>query len=156
MGLSSGHGMQKPGEQKEKPKKKKAGKRLLWFGLFMVACTLLTQKISNIMTPQVSVYSVSRPAPVLDKYPMVVPLACVTQGRDGPQLLKIAPSTYDGTSWQAVSVSVEVEQEEGAYCAVTVLGVLEPGSRVICHSTKPVAEGDLVQVMGEAFYEEEN
>lgn len=158
MGLSSGRGIQKPGEQEEKArrKKKRAGKRLVWFGLFMLACTLLTQKISNLMTPQVSVYSVSRPAPVLDKYPMVVPLACVTQGRDGLQLLKIAPSTYDGTSWQAVSVSVEVEQEEGAYCAVTVLGVLEPGSRVICHSSKPVTEGDLVQVMGEAFYEEEN
>lgn len=157
MGLSSGRCARKPkGTEENGQKRKKAGKRILWFGLFMAACTLLTQKISAFMTPQVSVYSVGRPAPVLDKYPLVTPSACVTQGRDGPQLLKIVPATYDGVSWQTVSVSVEVEQTEGAYCAVTVLGVLEPGSRVVCHSSKPVSEGDLVQVTEEAFYEEEN
>ena len=118
----------------------------------MAAFTFVTQKVAPLMTPSVSVYTVSRRSPVLTAHRYVVPEACVQRGGLGGVVRAVLPDPYDGVSLQAVDLNVEIEAEEGGYVAIT--GALRPDTAVICHATRPVVGGDTVIVIGEAFDEE--
>lgn len=104
------------------------------------------------MTPSVSVYTASRRSPVLTALRYVVPEACVQRGGSGGVVRAVLTDPYDGVSMQAVDLNVEIEAEEGGYVAIA--GALRPGTALICHTTRLVANGDTVRVVGEAFDEE--
>lgn len=121
------------------------------FVVLMCVFTFATQKISDVMMPQVSVYGVSRVAPVLRSYGTVVPEECVVPGPEGTQVLAIMPASFDGKSPQAVGINVTVTTQEAGYCAIT--GTIKPDMSVVCHSSRNVSSGDLVKIEGEAFDE---
>ena len=113
----------------------------------MLLLTLFAQKASSIMTPQVTVYSIGRPAPVLLEYSTVIPSACL----DGSTVYMVQPDPYDGESVQAVSTSVDILEVEGAYTAISAF--FPDDTSLVCHRSGEVRSGSPVIVVGEAFYE---
>ena len=113
----------------------------------MLLLTLFAQKASSIMTPQVTVYSIGRPAPVLLEYSTVIPSACL----DGSTVYMVQPDPYDGKSMQAVSTSVDILEVEGAYTAISAF--FPDDTSLVCHRSGEVRSGSPVIVVGEAFYE---
>lgn len=135
------------GKSREERRGKTAKKLALVFVVAMIFCTLATQKISDVMLPRVSTYDVSRRPQVLSEYETVVPDACIK----GAQVFMIMESSFDGKSPQAVAMDVEVKAKEGGYSAVSAY--LKTDTVLVCHASKPVRNGDLVKIIGEAFDE---
>ena len=157
--LQNGIGITASGKRKSdgkilKTKQRNAIKKLSVATVaILVAATFATQKISDIMMPRVSVYTIGRKAPVLRGYATVVPQQCVLPGDPGGQVLTTMPSSFDGATPQAVGIHVTVLAEEGGYCAIA--GTIPNNSKLICYTSKPVHNGDLVKIVEEAYDEGE-
>ena len=113
------------------------------FFIAMLIFTLIAQKAGDIMT--VTTYAVSRRPQVLYGYQTVIPAACERNG----VVYRIDTDPYDGKSKQAVSIQVRVADREGGY--VALYDSLMNDTVLICHSTRPIQNGDTVEVIGEAF-----
>lgn len=143
-------------ERKEIQINHKRKKRALYclkaFGITMIVLTLATQKITDIMMPKVSVYTIGRTTSALQGYQNIVPTACVIKEGGQSFILIVMPASGDKESMQVLKTQIQVKAENEGYCSVS--GSVKNGQQVICHSSKPIENGEFVKVIGEAFYEE--
>ncbi len=114
----------------------------------MLLLTLTAQKAGDVMTPKVTTYAASRRPQALYGYQTVIPAACV---RDGV-VYRIDTDRYDGISQQATAIQVQVVDSAKGYVALR--DSLMHDVVLVCHSTRPIQNGDTIQVIGEAFAHE--
>ncbi|NCB05126.1 MAG: carbohydrate ABC transporter permease [Clostridia bacterium] len=144
IGLTAGTGTQALPKEGQK-RQSWAVKAAAGFLTIMLACTLITGKVSYMMTPQVSVWTLERKAPVLSEYKCVVPQECVR----GSRAFAVMPYAYDRSLWQIIALDVRVEQMQDGFAAIT--GAIPSQAVFVCQSDRAIAPGDVVRIAAEAY-----
>lgn len=129
----------------EKKGHRRPMRALTVFFAAMLVLTLTAQKAGDVMTPKVTTYAASRRPQALYGYQTVIPAACVRGG----MVYRIDIDPYDGLSMQATAMQVQVIDSEKGYVALR--DSLMHDVVLVCHSTRPIQNGDTIQVIGEAF-----
>ncbi len=127
-----------------KKRDKKGLKPFVVFFVFMLAATLMAQKLSYLTTPKVSVYNPNTPVNVLSEYQTVIPEACLKNGA----VYFIDIDRYNNTSYQAVAVPVTPIVFKDGYVALEE--TLSNDRQIIFHSSLPLHDGDVVEVLEDA------
>lgn len=140
IGLLAGRSQSRPAPQK----KSRCVRVVITFLTVMLVFTLATQKVAGLMAPRVTLYSTDRQPPVLRQYAVVVPNECVFPSELRPYVL-----VYDATNGTVKSVGVTAEESRDGYTGI--VSTLPWGVKLVCHTTKAVANGDAVIVVGEAY-----
>ncbi len=118
---------------------------LTGFFLTMLLLTWIAQKSGDVMTPKVTTYDPNKPAPVLSQYAMVVPDLCIDEH---DQVFTVETDQFDGVSRQAVARTVTILESRDGFTAIEAFG---RGQQVVCSRSRPLRDGDVIEIVGEAF-----
>lgn len=144
--------------------KKNISRFILIFIIVMAVCTLLTQKITYVMTPTVEVVEIksgdlkSNPRDITSKslgyYTNIIPVSCIySQGSDSVIYAIMKEKSSRGRD-EAVKMVVNVIESNGIQAAIK--GGFSSDIRIVERSTKPLIDGIVVRVLNNrgAHYEE--
>ncbi len=123
-----------------------------YFMLFMIICTLATQKIEYIMMPQVSHYPLEDNGSLSGGFS--VPVFAVEQMGSDSIVYAIEPSEQSQSGYIAKMITVYYEPEDIVGNYVTVGGALEEYMSIVCHRSKPITAERPVRIVGEGLANE--
>ncbi len=134
--------------------KQKVGKGIIIFMVAMISLTLITQKVSYIMTPEVEVTKTRRgeiakdpfdeKSQPLGSYSIIIPDSAIY--REGEDVIYVITEEKSlRKREQLMKINVKIEATNGYETAI--IGVLPYDSEVIKWTTKPLREGMNVRVV---------
>lgn len=131
------------------------GKVILSFLAAMLIFTLATQKVTYMMIAKVEVVSPRsgdlleipqmKGSDSLGYFSAIVPVSCVFSDEGNNYLYLAVKDRFDESKLQAIKVGVTVSAQNGVETAVS--GAIPGNAAVIRYTTRPLVEGDYIDVL---------
>lgn len=144
--------------------KKNISRFIIIFIIVMVVCTLLTQKITYIMTPTVEVVQLksgdlkSNPRDITSKslgyYTSIIPISCIHQEGSDSVIYGIMQEKSRRGRDEAVKIVVTVIENNEV--EVAIQGGFDSSIQIVERATKPIIDGTVVRVLETRGDEYEN
>lgn len=134
--------------------KKSISKSILIFAVFMAACTLITQKVTHIMTAEVEVVTPyqgdlkaeynSKDSESLGYFGAILPKECVFKGQDDSYVYLVSADRSNANKLRAVKTTVRIRGENEMEYAVE--GGVHYKSDVILFKSKQIMDGSYIRI----------